>query len=80
LKPLRRLLESLKLNTNATKLLKVINDGLSLYATRETEREDDKQQMIEQLVTPTKHIVSSDCAHPDFAPPESTSVEGNDLS
>ncbi len=74
------MLEPLKLNPNASKLLKAINDGLCLYATRETEREDDKQQMIEQLVTPTKPIVSSDCAHPDFAPPKSASVEGNDSS
>jgi hypothetical protein len=34
--------------------------------------------MIKQLVTPTKPIVSSDCAHPDIAPPKSASVEGND--
>jgi hypothetical protein len=71
---------SLKLNPNASKLLKVINDGLSLHATSETEREDDKQRMIKQLVTPTKPIVSSDCAHPDIAPPKSASVEGNDSS
>ncbi len=71
---------SLKLNPNASKLLKVINDGLSLYATSETEREDDKQRMIEQLVTPTKPIVSSDCAHPNIPPPKSASVEGNDSS
>ena len=67
---------SLKLNPNASKLLKVINDGLSLYATSETEREDDKKQIIEQLVMPTKPIVSSDCAHPNIAPPKSASVEG----
>jgi hypothetical protein len=36
--------------------------------------------MIKQLVTPTKPIVSSDCAHPDIAFPKSASVEGNDLS
>jgi hypothetical protein len=42
-KLLCHLLESLKLNPNASRLLKVINDGLCLYATRETEREDDKQ-------------------------------------
>jgi hypothetical protein len=71
---------SLKLNPNASKLLKVINDGLSLYATSETEREDDKQRMIKQLVMPTKPIVSSDCAHPDIAPPKFASVEGNDSS
>ncbi len=29
---------------------------------------------------PTKPIVSSDCAHPDNAPPKSASVEGNDSS
>ncbi len=71
---------SLKLNPNPCKLLKVINDGLSLYATSETEREDDKQRMIKQLVMPTKPIVSSDCAHPNIAPPKSTRVEGNDSS
>jgi hypothetical protein len=36
--------------------------------------------MIKQLDTPTKPIVSSDCAYPNIAFPKSASVEGNDLS